>query len=352
MNADHNTRYNRQVAGWLLFCCLMVFAMVVLGGLTRLTGSGLSMVKWEPVVGILPPTSTEDWQTLFQLYQATPEYKLVNHRMELEGFKGIFWLEYIHRVVGRLIGLVFFIPLLYFIAIGALRGQLIWQTTGIFLLGGLQGGVGWIMVKSGLSADPHVSPYLLTGHLLTALLIHSLLFWLALGLLYPSNGQGSRSPAQPWAWLVTLLSLVTIASGGFVAGLKAGMVYNTFPMMGDHWFPLDYFLMDSALHNLFENPIAAQFNHRLLALLTFTVILLFWFVSRKWRMAWSARIGIHLLAAMAVVQVILGISTLLLFVPIGLAATHQAGAVVVLTLALFVTHRLVKGEGERGITFN
>lgn len=342
---DYDAPHDRRIAGWLLLCCLMIFAMVVLGGLTRLTGSGLSMVKWEPVVGIFPPINTDDWQNLFQLYQATPEYKLVNHHMDLAGFQGIFWLEFIHRAVGRLVGVVFFVPLVYFAITGALRGKLIWQTLGIFLLGTAQGGVGWIMVRSGLSTDPHVSPYLLTGHLLMALLIHAMLFWLALSLLFPKLVRGTHYTARRWAWATTLLIFTTIASGGFVAGLKAGMVYNTFPMMGENWFPSDYFLLDSTFYNMFENPIAAQFDHRLLATFTFLVILIFWKVSRSWRLPQSARLGLHLLVVVAILQVILGISTLLLYVPMALASAHQAGAMILLTVSLLVTHRIVRGAG-------
>lgn len=334
------SRFN-PVAMWLYCCAALVFAMVVLGGLTRLTGSGLSIVRWEPVIGVLPPMNQDDWQKLFALYQETPQFQSVNRTMDLEGFRGIFWLEYLHRLIGRLVGAVFLLPLVYFYLRGAVRGRLAWILSGIFLLGGLQGLVGWIMVKSGLKDLPHVDPLLLTGHLLTALVIHALLLRVAFRVDHGEEWHPDSvpSPTSWWRGLVILL-FVTIASGGLVAGLHAGLAYNTFPLMDGRWIPEGYLELSPWYRNFYEHLPTVQWDHRLLASVTLIAVGLFWSAARRWPLSGATRFGIHLLAALAVMQYGLGVATLLLLVPIGLASAHQAGAVLLLTAALFVAFRL------------
>jgi heme a synthase len=330
---------DRRVAIWLLVCCAFVAAMVVLGGVTRLTGSGLSMVDWRPLLGWLPPLGHDAWQRVFDLYRQSPEFREINAHMDLEAFKGIFWLEYFHRLLGRTIGVVFLVPFLVFLATGQIVRRDWPKYLGMFVLGGLQGALGWYMVASGLVDDPHVSQYRLVAHLSTALLIYGWMFWVALSLLRPRQ-TGQR---HPWfrrsAWLTGLVSL-TVLSGGFVAGLKAGLVYNTFPRMGEYWIPPGLTALTPFWRNLFANQVTAQFDHRVLALTTFTVIAVYWFASRRTAMPRRAAIGRNALLHAAVLQVALGISTLLLAVPVPLAAAHQATAVLLLSASLFLTHSL------------
>jgi heme a synthase len=338
---DDSTR--RQVAAWLLLCCAMIFAMVILGGVTRLTGSGLSMVEWDPIFGVVPPLDQQAWEEVFAKYQQSPEYRKINIGMDLGGFKSIYWFEFSHRILGRSIGAVFLIPFLYFMFRRKLAASLVPRLGFAFVLGGLQGLLGWYMVKSGLIDNPHVSQYRLTAHLSLALLIYAYLLWILYDLLFKQR-QPCVNPAGLKTAAKFLLGLVavTIVSGGFVAGLKAGHAYNTFPKMGDQWLPPAGWMLQPGWRNLFENIATVQFDHRVLATLTFSSILLFWLTALRLRPTPSARVAIHLLMLMAAIQVTLGISTLLLHVPVALAATHQAGALVLLTLALLVNHRLQK----------
>jgi cytochrome c oxidase assembly protein subunit 15 len=228
---------DRTVAWWLLACCGLVFCMVVLGGFTRLTGSGLSMVDWRPLMGILPPLSDADWQRVYDMYRESPEYQMVNAGFGLEGFKSIFWLEYLHRLLGRIIGLVFFVPFVYFFFKGYVVRREWPKYLLMFALGGMQGLLGWYMVKSGLVDVPHVSQYRLTAHLVAAFAIYAYMFWVALSLLFPAQQDAPRHPWFGKTLALFIVLSVTIVSGGFVAGLKAGKIYNTFPMMGDYWIP-------------------------------------------------------------------------------------------------------------------
>jgi cytochrome c oxidase assembly protein subunit 15 len=330
----------RQIAAWLTLCCAMIFAMVILGGVTRLTGSGLSMVEWDPLFGVVPPLSEQAWQEVFEKYRASPEYRQVNIGMDLQGFKSIYWFEFAHRLLGRSIGIVFLLPLLYFLARGMLTRPLLWKLSFAFVLGGLQGLLGWYMVKSGLVDRPHVSQYRLTAHLGLALLIYAYLLWILFGLLrLPRNGEPTQGLKKPATALLALLAL-TIVSGGFVAGMKAGLAYNTFPKMGEYWLPPGAWMLEPGWLNLFENIVTIQFNHRLLALLTLLSVLAFWFYARRRPMTRVTRNGVHALLLVALAQGSLGISTLLLHVPVALGAAHQAGALALLTVALFVNHRV------------
>ena len=329
------------VAKWLLICCGLVFLMVVIGGITRLTGSGLSMVDWRPLMGIIPPITSDEWQKTFEMYQSTPEFLKKNFNMDIHGFKEIFFLEYVHRLLGRITGLVFLIPFIYFVYKNYIKKNDIPKYIIMFILGGMQGILGWYMVKSGLINNPAVSQYRLTAHLIAAFLVYGFMFWVALSLLLPSKNNKSH----PWFRItiaVTILIIITIISGGFVAGLKAGKIYNTFPMMGNFWVPPDILAIEPAWKNLFENMATAQFNHRILAISTFIIIIIYGLKIPKLYLSTKIRKGITALIHTAALQVILGISTLLLIVPTVLAALHQAVAMLLFTISLFLCHGLYR----------
>jgi cytochrome c oxidase assembly protein subunit 15 len=332
----------RQIAGWLGVCCVLVFLMVVVGGVTRLTHSGLSMVEWKPLVGTIPPLSQTQWDEVFQKYQTTPEYLHVNRGMSLDEFKGIFWWEYFHRLLGRAIGLVFLLPLLFFFARGKIDGALALRLAGIFMLGALQGAVGWFMVKSGLVDDPRVSQYRLTAHLGLALAIYAAMLWTALGLLKPSGAPADdprRRLGNCALGLAALIFLMSL-SGGFVAGIRAGFAYNTFPLMNGNLVPPELLILEPWWLNLFNNMATVQFNHRMIAWLLMVLVPAFWLMTRSVPLPPRARLATHILLAMLAIQVTLGISTLLLIVPVPLAAAHQGGAVLLLTAALWAGHEL------------
>ena len=332
----------RAVAVWLLVCALLVAAMVVVGGITRLTHSGLSIVEWQPIVGTVPPLSESDWVGTFEKYQQTPEYKLVNRGMSLDEFKGIFWWEYSHRLLGRLIGFAFLLPLAWFWWRGEIDRPLAWKLVGVFALGGLQGAMGWFMVKSGLVADPRVSHLRLTAHLGIAFLVIGVMLWIALDVLFPRRGVMVRDGVRParLAAAVSALVFLQVLAGGLVAGIRAGKAYNTFPLMNGHLVPPETMMLDPWWLNFFNNMATVQLDHRALAwLLLFLVPWLWLRVQRSPVSAW-ARKGAHLLLALLVVQFALGVATLLGAVPIALAAAHQGVATLVFAAALFTLHAL------------
>lgn len=330
---------------WLIVLAAMVFAMVVIGGLTRLTHSGLSMVEWQPLTGWFPPFSEAEWQRVFAAYQRFPEYQLKNQGMTLDEFKGIFWLEYFHRLWGRLLGVVFIVPFLFFLARGWIDRKLAPKLLGIAVLGGLQGVLGWYMVKSGLIDRPDVSHYRLTAHLLLAMAIYAAIVWLAMLLLSPEpHPQPTR--LSPWAKVITGLIFITALWGGLVAGLDAGFAYNTFPLMDGAWFPPELLAMQPLWTNFFENIAGVQFAHRLLAVTTFLAITGFWIATLTRPVAPRARVAASVLMAAGVLQVALGIATLVQFVPVPLAAAHQAGAVVLLTAALWSAFTVRRPRGR------
>jgi len=333
MNATP-TSSERQVAAWLFTCCAVLFALVVLGGVTRLTGSGLSITDWRPVTGVLPPLSDAGWQSEFDLYRATPEYQQVNRGMSMPEFKLIYAYEYAHRLLARVLGLVFIVPLAVFWVRGKIPARLRMPLLGVLALGMVQGYMGWFMVKSGLVDIPRVSPYRLGMHLGLALAIYGAMFWLALGLSRPRvAAAGSRG----LRWLLLLLA-ATIMSGAFVAGNKAGLVYNTFPTMAGQWVPDGLLHLQPAWRNWFENPATVQFTHRLLGLVTVALVLLAWLRSLRLPLSPAARVAMHLLAVMTVIQASLGVATLLTYVPVTLWAAHQGGAVLLLSATLFALH--------------
>ena len=318
--------------------------MVVIGGVTRLTGSGLSMVEWKPVTGFIPPFTQSDWQTLFDSYRQYPEFLKVNRGMDLAGFKGIFWLEFIHRVLGRLIGLAFLLPFLFFLIRGMIPKNLTPKLIVMFILGGLQGLLGWYMVKSGLVNDPHVSQYRLTAHLMLAVAIYCYILWIALDLIAdekPVTGFTTDILKLPGKTLMLLIFVVvTMVSGGFVAGLKAGLIYNTFPLMGDSLIAPGVYAMQPWYQAMLEDAITVQFNHRLLALTTFFLIIAVYLYQLRLSLPSRTKMLFNFVLIASVLQVSLGISTLLLRVPVAIAASHQAVALVLLTTLILLLHHL------------
>jgi cytochrome c oxidase assembly protein subunit 15 len=329
----------RAVAWWLFACCALVFATMVVGGVTRLTHSGLSIVEWKPLIGALPPLSHADWLELFAKYQQTPEFIKRNHDMTLDGFQFIFWWEWAHRLSGRLIGVVFFLPYVWFLARGQLRGALAGKVFGFFILGGLQGAMGWYMVKSGLVDDPRVSQYRLAAHLGLAFLIFGLMGWTGLGILQPRRAVASAPTLSQRLgnWLVALV-FIMVLSGALVAGIHAGLAYNTFPLMNGDFVPPEIFMIDPLWLNFFTNMATVQFDHRMIAWALMALIP--WYSWRIWNETPSARPAAVLLTLWLAVQVTLGIATLLLQVPVALAASHQAGAMVLFGLLIWANHAI------------
>jgi cytochrome c oxidase assembly protein subunit 15 len=333
---------NRAIAIWLFVVAALIFSMVVLGGVTRLTRSGLSIVEWDPIMGAIPPLTEQKWQETFDKYKQYPEYRKVNTGMSLHEFKSIFWFEYFHRLLGRSIGLAFLIPFLYFLARKQIGRPLVPKLVIMFVLGGLQGLMGWYMVKSGLVDRPHVSQYRLTAHLALAITIYGYILWVAWGLFFPREQHDSAAvePVRRLALALTVLVSVMIASGGFVAGTKAGFSYNTFPTMNGYWIPDGLYALSPWWLNWFDNVTTVQFNHRLIAWLLFFTVPAFWWFAQGRVTAPRARLALHLLLAALAMQIVLGIATLVNAVPVPLGAAHQAGALVVFTFALFINHQL------------
>ena len=334
------------MAGWLYVVTLMVVVMVVIGGLTRLTNSGLSMVEWRPLTGWLPPFSGDDWMLVFAKYKTSPEYQKINAGMSLLEFKKIFWLEYIHRLWGRIIGLAFLIPFICFVACGWVNRRLTLRLLGLFIFGGLQGGLGWYMVQSGLVDRPDVSQYRLAAHLALALVIIAALFWTARGLdrSYRKNWEffdaDSVSGLRRSAYGVLFAVFLTAVSGAFVAGLDAGLAYNTFPLMDGNWVPEGLLTMTPLSLNFVENTITVQFDHRVLAMSTAALVTTVWVVALRYSIPASARFAINCLFLAVIAQVGLGITTLLFVVPLEWAAAHQAGAVFLLICAVWFLREL------------
>ena len=333
----------RAIVAWLLVCCALVFAMVVVGGVTRLTHAGLSITEWQPIVGALPPLDASDWNEAFAKYQATPEFRDVNHAITLAEFKRIFWWEYAHRLLGRAIGIVFLVPYLWFLARRRIPRGYAWPLAGIFVLGGLQGAVGWVMVQSGLVDDPRVSQFRLTAHLGLAFAIFGAMLWTALSLASPArvdHASASLRSLRRFAYAIAALIFVMVLSGGFVAGIRAGFAYNTFPLMAGRIVPPEIMMLEPWWKNLFWNMATVQFDHRLIAWLLALTVPLLWWRLRRADVPRRATARSTALLAMLAVQVALGIATLVNMVPLPLAALHQAGAVAVFALALTLAHAL------------
>ncbi|XP_060624169.2 heme A synthase COX15 [Anolis sagrei] len=344
-----NAVTNRAVGRWLLICSGTVAGAVVLGGVTRLTESGLSMVDWHLVREMKPPQTQQEWEAEFQKYQQFPEFKILNHDMTLTEFKFIWYMEYSHRMWGRLVGLAYILPAAYFWRKGYLNRSLKGRVLALCGLVCFQGLLGWYMVKSGLEEKPdshdipRVSQYRLAAHLGSALVLYCYSLWTGLSLLLPQHKLTEtrhllhlRRFAHGTAGLIFLTAL----SGAFVAGLDAGLVYNSFPKMGESWIPDDLLAFSPMLKNAFENPTTVQFDHRILGVSSVTAITALYLFSRKIPLPRRTKMAVTSLLAVAYLQVTLGISTLLLYVPTPLAATHQSGSLVLLSVALWLMHEL------------
>tara|TARA_R110001599_G_scaffold353881_1_gene602084 strand:- start:75052 stop:76092 length:1041 start_codon:yes stop_codon:yes gene_type:complete len=337
--------HDRQVASWLLLCAVVILGMILLGGVTRLTNSGLSMVEWKPLVGVVPPLSEQAWQETFDKYRQFPEYQKVNRGMSLDDFKSIFMYEYLHRVLGRLIGVLFLLPLLYFAWRGRIQQSLMPKLLVLFFLGGCQGLLGWYMVKSGLVDNPRVSQYRLTAHLGLAVAIYAYMIWLALDLLFRADPSRSTPVARPHAGFSrVLVGLVyfMILSGGLVAGTRAGFAYSTWPLMGDSFIPRGLYAGTPAWLDIFEDITTVQFNHRIFAYLLTVLIGIFAMLVYRSGVGGRGKMAVTLLLVVLAGQLVMGISTLLLHVPVALAAAHQGGAMLLLTATLYTSHILAK----------
>ncbi len=320
------------VRAWLFTVAGLVYAMVLLGGATRLTDAGLSITTWQPIVGALPPLSEADWRQAFEHYKQTPEYQLINRGMSLGQFKYIFWWEWAHRFFGRFIGLAFLVPMMAFWLTGRLERGLPAKLAGLFILGGLQGALGWYMVKSGLIDRVDVSQHRLAAHLTLAAVIFAALIWVAL-----SIGPRHRGKLRLGALALVVLICLQIAAGGLVAGLDAGMAYNTWPLIDGSFVPDGLFTMSPAWVNLFENVLTVQFQHRMLAYLVAIAVI---DEARK-----SIRRGFEaaetpawIMVLAVTLQIALGIVALLAQVPLSLALMHQAGAFLLLAAAVWHLH--------------
>ena len=319
---------NIRISIWLFIISFMVVAMIFIGGATRLTGSGLSMVEWRPLLGFLPPLTELEWIRIFELYKLSPEFIQINSWMSLSDFKFIFFWEYFHRVWGRLIGLFFLIPFVYFIYVKRLSGITLFRTTLIFSLICIQGIIGWWMVKSGLNEIPTVSQYRLSIHLTMAFIILGLSFWTAMDLY-----EGPVKKINLLDKIPIIFISLTIIAGTFVSGMDAGLVYNSFPYMGETIVPIEYGSL--GIIDPFENPVSAQFHHRLLATLTLVIIILY-FINYILKNEINRRIIVLSIAILC--QFIIGVFTLLYSVPIVLGVIHQLGGVILFLSSLWLLH--------------
>ncbi|HET7084527.1 MAG TPA: COX15/CtaA family protein [Rhizomicrobium sp.] len=332
--APHFWKSRRAVGFWLLAVALVILAMITIGGLTRLTGSGLSITEWNPIMGAIPPLSGAAWADAFAKYQRIPQYVLENRGMSLEAFKGIFWWEWIHRFLGRLLGAVFFVPFVWFAACGAIKRTEWPRFVVLFLLGGLQGFIGWWMVTSGLETRVSVSQYRLAIHLGAALLLLVAILWIALEYLRGGKSTGMSKRATGFAVLVYCQMLL----GALVAGLHAGLVYNSWPDMNGHVFPENPFFASPWWINFFEDSGLAQFDHRIGAYLVAGCAV--WIYLQGIKLDGYAKTSAETVAIITVFQIFLGIATLLLMAPEWLAAAHQVTAALLLCAAVWHAYEL------------
>ncbi len=322
----------KPVAIWLFAMCALVALMVIVGGATRLTDSGLSIVEWRPVTGAIPPMSEVDWLAEFEKYKTIPEYSEVNWGMSLSEFKEIYWWEWGHRFLGRFLGLAFLIPLVFFAATRRVDRALGWKLGGLFILGGAQGALGWWMVSSGLTERVDVSQYRLAAHLALAVLLFAAMFWIALDLVSVRRAEKHR--LAPFAFALAAGVYFQMILGAFVAGLRAGRTFNTWPLMDGKFFPDGYFHSEPGFADLFETAAASQFNHRIGAYILAAAALWFFVAARKTAIAGRA----HVLLGAVFLQIALGIWTVVAATPIALGLAHQAGALIVLAAALYLAH--------------
>jgi len=333
-----NNNNNRQVATWLFVVCAFVFSMIMVGGVTRLTESGLSMVNWQPISGIVPPLTEVEWNAEFEAYKQYPEYQKVNKGMVLDEFKSIYFWEYAHRLLGRLIGVVFAVPFFILLLKSKIIPTLKPHLWAMMVLGGCQGLLGWWMVKSGLVDRPDVSHYRLTAHLGLAFIIYIYMFWIALKLVVPpSISKLIRSKGLCFLYVVLLF--IQVLLGGLVAGLNAGLVSDTWPLMMGQVIPDGLFYNDPWYMNLINNPLTLHFQHRTFAYAVGLVGIVLWWNYRSDKDK-EIVVAVNIVLVTIFLQIILGVLTIINMVPIPLAAAHQAGAVVTLSAGLYLLSRL------------
>lgn len=334
---------NRAVVYWLLTGCLLIFIMVLVGGITRLTGSGLSISDYKLITGTLPPLNQEQWEEAFELYKQYPEYQLLNNHFGLEDFKEIYFWEWLHRLLGRLLGLVFILPFLYFLFTKKLDGKTTKKALLLLFLGGFQGFLGWYMVKSGLVDRPDVSHFRLAAHLVTAFLTFAYSLWVALDLIYPDQKAIDKKMRGLIRTAMAVLVL-QIIWGAFVAGLDAGHIHNHWPLMSEgKWVhPTVYLEQQPLIKNFFEGRSGVQFIHRYLAYAVVASILWVWFRSRKVATTAIQENALKSLVALVALQFVLGVLTLIYAVPLWLGVVHQIGAFFLLAAMTFTLHRFSK----------
>jgi len=325
---------NKSIVIWLLSGCTLIFIMVLVGGITRLTDSGLSMVKWNLFMGTIPPLNELEWKETFNLYKAYPEYQKINFNCTLSEFKSIFFWEYLHRMIGRLLGIVFLIPFIYFLKKRRLSKKLIIQTSILLCMGALQGAIGWWMVKSGLVDNPDVSHYRLAIHLITAFLTFAYTFWVALPLIFPKERKGNTI-FRKYTNLLIIGIILQIIYGGFIAGLNAGIGFNTWPKMNGEWIPETVYHLEPLWRNLIDNPWGIQFFHRTLAIIIVTFIAHIWSKRNNFSLNNNQIKSLNILFILVILQTLLGIFTLIYEVPISLAALHQIGAFFLLSAVVY-----------------
>ena len=328
---------------WLLSGCFLVASMVVIGGITRLTHSGLSMVEWKLIMGTIPPLNEVEWKETFDKYKQFPEYKLKHFHFTLEEFKGIFFWEYLHRLLGRIIGIIFIIPFVIFWIKGKFSKTTLKHLFVILGLGALQGFLGWFMVKSGLSKDPNVSHYRLATHLITAFGLYCYILWVALSLIFSFKEENNSSIQSTYKLGIPLLILTTIQIiyGAFVAGLKAGLVYNTWPKMGSEWIAesIPYMFQKEGIISFADNMATIQFIHRILALIVFFFVAYIFAKARVLSLNKYQKQAIQFLMVIVTIQFTLGVFTLVLAVPVTLGVLHQIGALALLSgIVYFIFH--------------
>ena len=328
------SRENISIILWLSTGCFLIFTMVIVGGITRLTGSGLSMVDWKLFMGVIPPLNYQEWMEAFEQYKQYPEYQERNYMFGLAEFKKIFLWEYIHRMLGRFIGLVFIIPYIYFLIRKRFTKKLFLQSTILLFMGSLQGFLGWWMVKSGLVDRPDVSHFRLAAHLITAFLTFAYTFWIALTLVYPQKKQNNKLLYNITLGLFLVIVLQTIY-GAFVAGLDAGKVYNTWPKMHEKWIAESVYAMTPIWENFINGLAGVQFIHRYLALIIILAVGFIYIKSKKLKLSRIEMNAINTLAIIVLAQVVLGVFTLIYGVPIWLGIIHQIGAFLLLGSTVF-----------------
>lgn len=337
------TAFDRLIVTWLITICVMIVAMIILGGITRLTRSGLSMVSWNPILGILPPLHRSDWVAAFQRYQRYPEYRLLNHGMSLADFRSIFLWEYVHRLLGRLIALVLAGPGLFLFFRGKISPILARRLAAGLLLIVAQGALGWYMVRSGLADTPHVSPYRLAAHLGLGLLSLAYFVWLVLDLRFPRGKESAAEaggPPSAWIRAFTLLLMLQILYGALTAGLKAGFAYNTFPKMNGEWIPSAIWRSGLGWSSLVGDSATVQFIHRIIGLSLLLSVALLTLDSRARPLTRRQRAGVRALTAIIPIQFALGVMTLVTGVPIVLASLHQLGACISFVAAIHLNHAI------------